>query len=145
MKQTRAGMLASKEGSKMTDKDKGSNIVVLATAKAQRELDEAPLEAFAPQARRIDGTRDWYITGSDGEQFYLWLATKRTPKTKRFTVTEVYPGVRKKSTHLRDVQTPEDLILEASKSSGDEMIGAVLEEIEAMLFEDIVFDEDAQE
>jgi hypothetical protein len=120
----------------------GTNIVSLDDAR-QRKDAEAPLEACAPQAHKVDGDDAWHITGSDGEQTYIWLAYKKSKRSKRYTIVEVWPGMTKKRTALRDVRDASELELEADKGAkGVDSISDVLEELEGILFQDIEFEDD---
>jgi hypothetical protein len=124
----------------MTVKDtKPSNVADIAAARAKRDatIEDAPLEAYAPNAAKIDGTGDWLIRACDGEQEYVWLATKRKG-AKRFKLTEVYPGLSKKRTHLRDAKVAEDLVLTCDSTE----IGDVIEDLDEVVFEDFEVDEE---
>jgi hypothetical protein len=109
-----------------------------ARAKKDAAIETAPLEAYAPNAVKIDGTEDWLIRACDGEQEYMWLATKRK-NAKRFTVTEVYPGLLKKRTDLRDADSAEELVLDSKCTSMPDLI----EDLEEIVFEG--FEEDDEE
>ena len=109
--------------------------------KRKEEQDTAPLEAYKPNAARIqEGKDDWMITTCDGEQTYVYLATKG-PKAKRFKVTEVYPGMAKKRTAIRDVKEPKDLLLLGKH----ENISDVIEDIADALFGDLELEDDGTE
>jgi hypothetical protein len=101
-----------------------------ARSKKDQGVEDAPLEGYAPNAVKIDGTNDWLIRACDGEQEYVWLATKRK-NAKRFKLTEVYPGLLKKRTELRDAKTAEDLVLISDATE----IGEVCEDLEDVIFE----------
>ena len=83
------------------------NVTNISDARERRENrdqgDVARLEAHGPTDVKVDGTADdWLITGCDGDQVYIYLAVKKTKRSKTFTVTEVYPGLLKKRTALRE-------------------------------------------
>jgi hypothetical protein len=127
-------------------KKKSDNVIKLADAKKAREeqvQDVAPLEACPPQAIKFDGEDAWHITGCDGEQVYMWIAYRKRKSSKRYTIAEVFPGMLKPDTALRDAESAEDLVLEPEgKFKGTEQIGDVLEDLEALLYEGVEeFDE----
>jgi hypothetical protein len=100
------------------------------TSKNEAEL---ALDVVKPKATELQGG-DYLITGCDGEQTYLWIA--RAPKrSKRFKVTEVYPGVAVKRTRLRDADGAEDIELEAVK--GYETIEGVVEDLTEILLDGV--------
>lgn len=109
-----------------------------ARAKKKDADEESPYEACEPQAVRIQDD-DWHITGCDGEQTYIWLARKKTKRSKSYTVTEVYPGMTKKSTDLRDVK--ESIDLEMTDTADLKTISDVLEDLSNTLFADFMVDE----
>ncbi len=123
----------------------GTNLVSVASiAEArQRKADNAvsPLEACPPQAHKFDGEDSWYITGSDGEHTYMWIARKKSKRSKCYTVAEVHPGMAKKITGLREAEEPIDLVLEDKKHEF-KTIGDVLEALEEVLFEGLEFEDD---
>lgn len=100
--------------------------------KAEPKDEIAPLEAYAPQALMLQG-EDFLIRGCDGDQEYVWVAHWRG---KTYTITEVYPGLLKKRTTLRDADEPDDLKLEGRFKDLPE----ALEELTEILMEG--FDDD---
>ena len=74
------------------EKDKGNDtaastllasVTNIKDAAKRQQDDVAPLEAFAPQALKIQGD-DWQITVCDGDQTYVFMVTKRKgAKTSR--------------------------------------------------------------
>jgi hypothetical protein len=123
-------------------KDNNNKLAVvsnLADARKRKSKAEAtsPLEAFPPMAVKLQGD-DWQITGCDGEQVYVWTAIKKTKRSKTFTVTEVYPGLQKKRTDLRDASEAADLVLDSKCSKLDDII----EDLEETLFEGFAEEDD---
>jgi len=88
----------------MSNKKKSTNNVVPIV-----DEEIAPHEAFVGDPEHIVGD-DHLIRGCDGEQHYVYLAT-RGPKTKRFKVVEIYPATLKKETDLREGCEPGDLLV----------------------------------
>jgi hypothetical protein len=92
--------------------------------------DVAPLEAFEPGAVRIQANADdWQITACDGEQTYIYVASRKKG-AKTYGVTEVYPGFARKKTAAREVTEQKDLLLVGRYPE----ISDVLEEISDALF-----------
>lgn len=91
---------------------------------------ESPFEAFKPEIIELQGD-DALIRACDGEQTYLWLVT-RAKGAKTFKVCEVYPGLAKKKTELRDATDDEDLVFTGRYKTIDE----AREALNAALFED---------
>ncbi len=77
--------------------------------KAPKEptIEEAPLEAYPPQAVQIQD-EDFLIRACDGDHEYIWIAEKRA---KTYKVTEVYPGLAEPDTHAREATEPVDLVV----------------------------------
>ncbi|MEE8615538.1 MAG: hypothetical protein V3T11_10050 [Roseateles sp.] len=110
------------------------NVTNISDARERRENrdqgDVAPLEAHGPTAVKVDGTADdWLITGCDGDQVYIYLAVKKTKRSKTFTVTEVYPGLLKKRTALREADEPIDLVLLGKHSDLNEVLQDIDEDM----------------
>ena len=117
-----------------------ATVTDISNARAKKqEAQESPFEASPPQAIRLQND-DWYITGCDGEQNYVWIARKKTKRSKTYSVTEVYPGMSKKRTDVRDVKEPIDLEMTDTKDL--KSISDVLEDLDDALFADFVEDED---
>lgn len=123
------------------NKNTGTNIVSIADAKkakAEKENEFAPLEAVEPGATRIQGD-DWLITACDGEQTYIYLASKAKGR-KNFKVTELYPGLTKKRTAVREADKPIDLLLVGKHQH----ISDVIEDISETLFADLEWEDDGE-
>jgi len=89
-------------------------------------LDDARIQEIeAPQAFAIPDSDDCILIGSDGEQGYVWLASKMR---KRFRVTEIYPGEAQRKTLLRDLDDDE-LELAAKFSTVEEIIDDLVDTI----------------
>ena len=120
---------------KNDDKKPGANLVLaqvasIEAARAAREAEIAPLELFEPTAIKLQDD-DHHITACDGEQTYVWLATKKPGK--KYRVVEVYPGMSKRSTLKRSARSAQDLVL-----LGDyETIEEVIAELAEIIFEDL--------
>lgn len=131
----------------MTDKTTkpGTNLLVLADARKRKaDTTEAPLEAVEPGAHKFDGEDAWFIRGCDGEQEYMWIARKKTRRSKGYTVTEVFPGLAKKKTDLREALEADDLVMckDNGKTQTYVDIGDVIEELWELLFEGLEEDDD---
>ena len=88
---------------------------------------DQPLRAYSPRAVRIQGD-DWVVTGCDGEQTYVYLATRERNR-KTYRIVEAYPGFAKPRTSLREVKTERDLELTGRHRTINEVvqdIGAIL-------------------
>jgi hypothetical protein len=113
----------------MKNDDKtGTNLVSLADARQQREENEAdvaPYEAFEPQAVKLQGD-DWLVTACDGEQNYVYLVTK-AKRAKTLKVVEVYPGLAKKRTSVRDASEPIDLVFTGKHTDLNDVIEDIAE------------------
>jgi hypothetical protein len=106
-------------------------VTSLAEVKKAREAEDfAPLELFEPVAIKLQGD-DYQITACDGEQTYVWLATKKPGKAYR--VVETFPGMSKRSTLLRSVKNKRDLVLLGTSQTIEE----VVEEIAEVIFADL--------
>lgn len=115
-----------------------TNIADARKAKQTNQVEESPLEAFGPVSILIQGD-DWQITACDGEQSYMWLARKKSKRSKGYTVTEVYPGLTKKRTALRDVKEPIDLEMQHTNPLAT--MSDVLEDLAEIIFERFVEDD----
>jgi hypothetical protein len=118
----------------MSNDQSPSNVSSIADArkrKEEAEIEDAPFEAFAPQALRIQGD-DWQVSACDGEQHYVYLVTKG-PRAKNYKVTEVYPGLAKKRTAARDADAQIDLVFTGKFPTVED----ALEDIEAALLGDL--------
>lgn len=118
----------------VTDINEGKKVRAAKKAKQQKE-EVAPLEAYPAESLPLNET-DFVITGCDGDQAYVWIASKPR-KRKRFKVVEVYPGLDKPKTALRgsgeDGPCTEaiDMVLEGTWTTIDEL----KEDLTDMLFE----------
>ena len=98
----------------------------------------AELEVSGPQTIKLQGD-EWLVNACDGEQVYVWLVRKKTSRSKGYTMTEVYPGLTKKRTKLRNAKTPIELEIECKVPRTT--MADVLEDLEDIIFED--FEEDS--
>lgn len=96
--------------------------------------EEADLEVSGPQAIKLQGD-EWMISACDGEQVYVWVARKKTKRSKGYTIFEVYPGLAKKRTALRNARVPKDLEMKHPRPLTT--LSDVLEDLEGIVFEDI--------
>lgn len=101
-----------------------------ASKAAPIETEDALLDAYAPTALLLQG-RDHVIRACDGDQEYVYLATFGR---NLFTVTEVYPGLDKPRTHVRDAETLQELIVGKFKT-----VELAMEKLKAMIFEGFEF------
>jgi len=84
---------------------------------------ESPHEAYEPRVSALGA--DFIIAACDGEQHYVWLASKG--KRKTFQVKEVYPGLAKKRTALRDATEAADLVLTGTYATLEDVQTALAE------------------
>jgi hypothetical protein len=87
------------------------------------ENEEAPLEAYPPQAVILQD-EDFLIRGCDGDHEYVWIAHKLR---KTYRVTEVYPGLAEPETALREADDLDDLILTGRYTSLSEVLETIAE------------------
>lgn len=76
-------------------------------AKPVIPTDDAELEGYAPEATLIQKS-DYLIRACDGDQEYIWLATRRK---KTYRVVEIYPGLTVKETAMREAEEERDLVV----------------------------------
>lgn len=107
-----------------------AQVASIETARAAREAETAPLELFEPVSIKLQDD-DHHITACDGEQTYVWLATKKPGK--KYRVVEVYPGMSKRSTILRSARSAQDLVLLGEHATIEE----VVQEISELIFADL--------
>jgi len=87
------------------------------------DVEEAPLEAFAPEIIPAETSVPGHIVhGCDGEDTYLWWV-RPTKKGNGLRVTEVAPGLDKKNTRLRSVSDASDLTYSVKKTLEQLMVG----------------------
>jgi hypothetical protein len=102
----------------MTDQ----NVTDIKDARAKKKRvaeDIAPFEAYEAEHLQLSPT-DFLISACDGEQAYAWIASK-PHRRKTFKVVEVYPGLDRPKTDIREASSAEDLILDGKWSSLDEL------------------------
>ena len=99
------------------------------------ECDDAAREAYAATALAIDDDA-FLVKACDGDDEYVYVVAK---EGKRYGVTEVYPGLRKRETAARKASRPIDLVFDQTYAS----IEAVLKTIDTVLFEDFEFEKPA--
>ena len=102
--------------------------------KAKKKREKNSLAIFAPVARSLQGDTH-EISACDGQQTYLWVLSKRKGD-KTFTVREIYPGLIRKHTRIRDVKEATDLVLEGRFTDVED----ALEELYEVLFEGLDVD-----
>jgi hypothetical protein len=99
--------------------------------KSQLKEEQAPFEAFHVEALDL-GNGAFVLAGGDGDHSYVWIADRgKTGKRKTFRVREVYPGLDKKKTPIRDADEEVDLLLKGGWTTIDE----VKEDLNEILFE----------
>jgi hypothetical protein len=104
-------------------------------AKAKAMVEEfAPFEAFAPTTLQLQGD-DWQIVGCDGDQHYVWIASKGKGR-KTYRVEEVYPARLKRSTRIRTLEGDDPAVLPIRCETIEATLAALKEE----LFEDMVME-----
>ena len=103
-----------------------------------RDAKQDDLEAFSPEAEPIGGD-DHVIVGCDGEQHYVWLATRKK-NAKNYKVSEVYPGALKRKTAIRDLKDPDFDVSDVVQNAAT--IDDVLAELEGVTVGDLVLDGD---
>lgn len=111
-----------------------------AREKKAKKDDVAPMEAYAPVATRLQDD-EWQIMACDGEQVYMWIARKKSKRSKGFTITEVYPAMSKKHTELREVKKPIDLEIRIKRGEVCATMQDVIEDLEEIVFADFEDDE----
>lgn len=94
------------------------------------EAEDAPLTAYAPTALLLQD-RDHVIRACDGDQEYIYLATCGR---NNFTVVEVYPGLSKPKTHVRDAEALHELVVGKFKT-----VELALSKLKDMIFEGFEF------
>jgi hypothetical protein len=87
------------------------------------DVEEAPLEAFAPEIIPAETSVPGHIIhGCDGEDAYLWWV-RPNKKGNGLRVTEVAPGLDKKNTRLRRIEDASDLTYSVKKTLEQLMAG----------------------
>lgn len=95
------------------------------------ETVDAPFEAYAPVALLLQGD-DFVIRACDGDQEYVYIAMK---KRSKYTVMEVYPGLSKPDTNVREIDSQKELTVPGKYDT----IEAVVEMLRERIFEGFEF------
>ncbi len=90
-----------------------------------------------PMVRHLDNTH-FEVSACDGQQSYIWLAKKLKGG---FKVQEIFPGLTKKRTRVRDAKEAIDLVLKGLYRDEQD----VLEELDDALFGDEEEEEEEDE
>jgi hypothetical protein len=96
---------------------------VASKKKSILDIEESPLEAFAPEIIPAETpVPGQLVHGCDGEDAYLWWV-RPNKKGNGLRVTEVAPGLDKKNTRLRRIEDASDLTYSVKKTLEQLMAG----------------------
>lgn len=102
----------------------------------QCEVVDAPFEAYAPIALLLQDD-DFVIRACDGDQEYVYIAML---KRSKYTVMEVYPGLSKLETNVREIDKQSDLTVPGKYDT----IEAAVEMLRERIFEGFEFMPESQ-